>query len=76
MLVIHHDRMEASYINDAIDNLEDTGTELIGCALNGMRRGVVGRAREHSRYYGSSYGNYSHYSHYRTRPTGGGERKT
>ena len=76
MLVIHHDRMEASYINDAIDNLEDTGTELIGCALNGMRRGVVGRAREHSRYYGSSYGNYSHYSHYRTKPTGGGERKT
>ena len=73
LLVVHQDRMEASYINDAIDNLEDAGSEVIGCVLNGMRHGLVGRARERSSYYGSAYGNYSHY---RKTATGGGERKS
>ncbi len=61
LLVIRQDLMEASYINDAVDNLEDTGTELIGCVFNGVRRGMVGRAQERSHYHGSAYGNYSHY---------------
>ena len=73
LLVIHQDMMEASYINDAIDNLEDTGSELIGCVLNGMRRGVLGRAKERSNYYGSAYGNDSHY---RKVSASGGERRS
>jgi capsular exopolysaccharide synthesis family protein len=60
LLVIRQDVMEASYINDAVDNLEATGTELLGCVLNGVRRGLVGRVRENSHYSGT-YGNYSHY---------------
>ncbi len=73
LLVIRQDLMEASYINDAIDNLEETGADLIGCVLNGMRHGLVGRMRERSSYYGSAYGNYSHY---RKAPSSGGERET
>ena len=73
LLVVHQDLMEASYINDAIDNLEDAGSEVIGCVLNRMRHGLIGRARERSSYYGSAYGNYSHY---RKTATGGGERKS
>ena len=61
LLVVRQDLMEASYINDAVDNLEDTGTELLGCVLNGVRRGVIQQAQAQSRYYGSVYGNYSHY---------------
>ena len=72
LLVIRQDLMEASYINDAVDNLEDTGTELIGCVLNGVRRGMIGRARERSHYHGSAYGNYSHY---RRLAENGGERR-
>ncbi|MDO4974573.1 MAG: polysaccharide biosynthesis tyrosine autokinase [Eubacteriales bacterium] len=72
LLVVRQDLMEACYINDAVDNLEDTGTELIGCVFNGVRRGVVGRARERSHYHGSAYGNYSHY---RKLAESGGERK-
>ena len=65
LLVIHQDRMEASYINDAIDNLEDAGTELIGCVLNGVRSGLFGRSRGRSRY--SAY--------YRRQAANGGEQR-
>lgn len=60
LLVIRQDVMEATYINDAIDNLEETGTEVIGCVFNNVRRGLIGRTKE-SIHYGGSYNNYSHY---------------
>ena len=60
LLVIRQDVMESSYINDAIDNLEETGTEVIGCVFNNVRKGLIGRTRE-SVHYGGAYNNYSHY---------------
>lgn len=60
LLVIRQDVMESTYINDAIDNLEETGTELIGCVFNNVHRGLIGRTRE-SVHYGGAYNNYSHY---------------
>lgn len=62
LLVIRQDLMEACYINDAVDNLENAGTTLIGCVLNGVRKGLITKTREYGAYSGSSYGRYSHYS--------------
>lgn len=61
LLVIRQDLVEACYINDVVDNLESAGTELIGCVLNGMHKGLITKTREYSAYGGSSYGKYSHY---------------
>lgn len=62
LLVIRQDVMEACYINDAVDNLENAGTKLIGCVLNGVRRGMITKTREYGYYSSSNYGKYSHYS--------------
>lgn len=58
LLVIRQDVMEACYINDAVDNLEGSGTKLIGCVFNGVHRGFIEKTKD----YGNYKGNY--YSHY------------
>ena len=61
LLVIRQDVMEAAYINDAVDALENAGSRLTGCVLNGVRRGIVNRVRQYGHYNASGYGHYSHY---------------
>ena len=67
LLVIRQDVMEACYINDAVDDLNNTGAPVIGCVLNGVRQGVISHTREYGHYGGSGYGRYSHYAKSRER---------
>ena len=62
LLVIRQDVMETCYINDAIDTLENTGTKLIGCVFNGVRRGLMEKTGAYANYGASSYSKYSHYN--------------
>lgn len=62
LLVIRQDVMETCYINDAIDNLENTGTRLIGCVFNGVRQGLMGRTGVYGNYGTGTYSKYSHYN--------------
>lgn len=62
LLVIRQDVMETCYINDAIDNLENTGTKLIGCVFNGVRTGLVEKAGAYGNYGAGAYSKYSHYN--------------
>lgn len=61
ILVIRQDVVEACYINDAVDSLEETNAKLLGCVLNGVRKGLIARTSEYG-HYNSDYGRYSHYS--------------
>lgn len=62
LLVIRQDVMETCYINDAIDTLENTGTKLIGCVFNGVRRGLMEKSGVYGNYGTGTYSKYSHYS--------------
>ena len=62
LLVIRQDVMETCYINDAIDNLENTGTKLIGCVFNGVRQGLAERTGAYGGYGADGYRRYSHYN--------------
>lgn len=61
LLVIRQDVMETCYINDAIDNLENTGTKLIGCVFNGVHQGLVEKSGIYGNYGTGAYSKYSHY---------------
>ena len=69
LLVVRQDVMETCYINDAIDNLDNTGTKLIGCVFNGVRRGLAEKAGNYGSYGTSAYSKYSHYH----QPEGGAD---
>lgn len=62
LLVIRQDVMETCYINDAIDNLENTGTKLIGCVFNGVHQGLLEKTGVYGNYGTGTYSKYSHYS--------------
>lgn len=62
LLVIRQDVMETCYINDAIDNLENTGTKLIGCVFNGVRQGLMEKTGVYGNYGTGTYSKYSHYN--------------
>lgn len=52
-------------INDALDTLKKSGTEVYGCVLNGVHTKVLPTSAEYGYDYGTGYGSkYSKYSHY------------
>lgn len=72
VLVVQQDVMEAKYINDMVDQLNRTKSELLGCVYNNVRSGIVNRFASYGHYgyrYGYGYGHryygygYGHY-HY------------
>lgn len=66
IVVVQQDRMEAKYINDALDQLNKTETKVLGCVLNNVRAGILSKTRDYGHYYGGygSYGGHGYYSHY------------
>lgn len=68
LLVVEQDVVEVRYINDAIDQLNESGAKVLGCVFNNVHTGFFGRASTYGSYYGygHSYGygryGYGHYS--------------
>ncbi len=62
LLVVEQDAVEVRYINDAIDQLNESGAKVLGCVFNNVHTGLFGRASTYGSYhsYGNSYG-YGHY---------------
>ncbi|MGN0292481.1 MAG: P-loop NTPase [Lachnospiraceae bacterium] len=72
VLVVQQDLMEAKYINDMVDQLNRTRSDMLGCVYNNVRSGIVNRFASYGhygyrygygyghRYYGYGYGRY-HY---------------
>ncbi len=59
VLVVEQDAVEACYINDAIDQLQQTSSTLLGCVYNNVRQGLTGYIKAYGAGYGYGYG-YGH----------------
>lgn len=58
LIVVRQNVIEACCINDTIDALNDAGTQVIGCVLNGFRRHILknsGYTKYYGRYQNSGY---------------------
>ncbi len=64
LLVVEQDAVEVRYLNDAIDQLNDSRAKVLGCVFNNVHTGIFGRAGAYGSYYGygRSYG-YGHYGY-------------
>ncbi len=61
LLVVEQDRIEAPFINDTIDRLNDTRAKVLGCVFNNVRTGLVNRLSTYGAYgYGRGYGRYGY----------------
>ena len=59
ILVVQQDLMEAKYINDMVDQLNRTRSDMLGCVYNNVRSGIVNRFASYGHYgyrYGYGYG--------------------
>ncbi len=79
LLVVEQDVVEVRYLNDAIDQLNESGARVLGCVFNNVHTGFFGRASTYGSYYGygRSYG-YGHYGYgrYGQASRGDGKAKT
>ncbi|MCD8022700.1 MAG: CpsD/CapB family tyrosine-protein kinase [Lachnospiraceae bacterium] len=67
LLVVRQDAVEARFINDAIDRLNETNAKVIGCIFNNVHTGFFSRVGSYGSYYGYGgyhYGRYGRYGHY------------
>lgn len=70
LLVVEQDVVDARLINDALDQLGDTGAKVLGCVFNDVHTGFFAKAGTYGSYYGygRSYGygryGYGRYGHY------------
>ena len=61
VLVVRQNVAEAKYINDAIDLISESGTDLVGCVYNDA---IKERDFSTTGYGYGQYGSYGHYGHY------------
>ncbi|MCD7760349.1 MAG: P-loop NTPase [Clostridiales bacterium] len=62
LLVVEQDVVEVCFLNDAIDQLNESGAKVLGCVFNNVHTGLFGRASTYGSYYG--YGHSYGYGHY------------
>ncbi|MCF0137019.1 MAG: polysaccharide biosynthesis tyrosine autokinase [Oscillospiraceae bacterium] len=58
ILVVRQDELPTAMINDAIDNINNTGAKLLGCVFNNVRAADLGEAYRYAP--GSGYGKYGY----------------
>lgn len=62
LLVAEQGAVEARFINDAVDQLDESGVKVLGCVFNNVRTGFFSRAGSYGSYYG--YGRSYRYGYY------------
>ncbi len=62
LLVVEQDVVETRILNDAIDQLNDSGAKVLGCVFNNVHTGLFTRVSTYGSYYG--YGHSYGYGHY------------
>ncbi len=55
LLVVQQDMIEAKYINDVLDRLSATNTQVLGCVLNNVRPGLFKKKSGYGSYYAHNY---------------------